>query len=260
MSNDFTIRCLYVHDDFYIVNKPSGVNFHDEGELGAGFFNQCCHFYSETLYPVHRLDKLTSGLIILARNQRSAQWFQRAFENHQIDKFYVALSTSKPKKKQGAIVGDMEKSRRSQWKLKQSKVAPALTQFFSFSISTQSKSQQQSRLFVLKPLTGKTHQLRVALKSLGSPILGDELYGGRAADRGYLHAARVVFNYEGNVVDAHSVPTTGQNFIDCLELVTEKIATAFDLGWPRIKFNRQSATRNEHLTQSVNSVSKRREQ
>ena len=107
-------------------------------------------------------------------------------------KTYLALSDRRPAKKQGLVKGGMEKSRRGAWKLTRGDGAnPAVTRFHSQSIAP------NLRLFVLQPQTGKTHQLRVAMKSLGSPILGDTLYGGTPAERLFLHAWRLEFEYRG---------------------------------------------------------------
>ncbi|MGQ0286156.1 TIGR01621 family pseudouridine synthase [Pasteurellaceae bacterium 22721_9_1] len=185
------IEIIYQHSDFIIINKPAGLSVHkDDGQKGL------TQLVAEQLqlpqvWLVHRLDKATSGLLILALNAQSAANFGVMFEQHQIKKTYLALSMQKPKKKQGLIIGDMEKSRRGAWKLCQSRENPAITRFYSISC------EPNLRLFVLKPQTGKTHQLRVAMKSLGSPILGDALYGGNVEniDRTYLHAYALTFNY-----------------------------------------------------------------
>ncbi|MDQ6586783.1 MAG: hypothetical protein Q5539_07740, partial [Haemophilus parainfluenzae] len=70
------------------------------------------------------------------------------------------------------------------------------------------------RLFILKPQTGKTHQLRVAMKSLGSPILGDALYGKNTEkiDRTYLHAARLQFEFKGQAFDVFTPPKEGERW------------------------------------------------
>ncbi|MGR5488912.1 pseudouridine synthase, partial [Vibrio alfacsensis] len=83
------------------------------------------------LHLVHRLDKMTSGLLILAKRAEVAAQFSRLFEQRDIDKYYLAIGSKKPKKKQGSIIGDMERSRRSSWKLVNSKNNPAVTQVFS---------------------------------------------------------------------------------------------------------------------------------
>ena len=109
----------------------------------------------------------------------------------QVKKQYLAISDHKPKKKQGLIQGDMAKGRRGAWLLTRSQENPAITRFTSLSLG------EGRRLFFLSPLTGKTHQLRVAMKSLGAPILRDALYGGSPADRVYLHAWRLSLVYGG---------------------------------------------------------------
>lgn len=229
------IELVFQHQDFYIVNKPANVGFHDEkssddGQVIQGFFNQCCEHFSEALFPVHRLDKITSGLLLLARNQTTATWFQQAFEQKQIAKLYLALSQSKPKKKQGSVSGDMAKSRSSQWKLLKSKTNPATTRFFSWGMAGFDLSGL--RLFLLKPETGKTHQIRVALKSLGSAILGDDLYAGAQADRGYLHAYGLKFQYKEQQVEVYQLPEQGHWFTALKANIIELCDQGFDKNWP----------------------------
>ena len=126
------INIVSDHDDFIIVEKPADVNFHDEGDINNGFFNQVKKQGKfDELFPIHRLDKMTSGLIIFAKNLSAAQTFQQLFEQHKVEKYYLAISDKKPKKKQGLIKGDMAKSRRGMWKLLRSQENPATTQFFS---------------------------------------------------------------------------------------------------------------------------------
>ena len=197
---------IYQTDDFIIIYKPCGLSVHkDQSEIGL------TTLLAEQLgvpqvWLVHRLDKVTSGLLILALNAESAAEFFRLFSEHHIQKTYLALSNHKPKKKQGLIVGDMQKARNGAWKLCQSKENPAITRFESVSC------EPNLRLFILKPQTGKTHQLRVAMKSLGSPILGDSLYGKNTEniDRTYLHAARLQFEFKGQSFDVFSPPKEGE--------------------------------------------------
>lgn len=239
------ITLIFEHPDFYVVDKPEGVGFHDEDvamankqgtdgtdikEKQMGFFNLCAAHFSETLFPVHRLDKLTSGLLILARNKKAAIWFQQAFENKQIQKYYLALSIGKPKKKQGSIIGDMAKARLSQWKLIKTKENPSITRFFNWGLT--SPSTTGLRLFLVKPETGKTHQIRVALKSLGSAILGDKLYGGQDSDRGYLHALMLNFSYGEQEIKLMSFPSSGALFVDNKNLISELVQQPELHNWP----------------------------
>ncbi|QHB18114.1 TIGR01621 family pseudouridine synthase [Mannheimia pernigra] len=198
-----TLPICYQHPDFIIINKPDGLSVH-KGETEIGLTEMmACQLNVEQVWLVHRLDKITSGLLILALNKEAAAKFYHLFEQHKIRKTYWALSDKKPKKKQGRIVGDMEKSRNGAWKLCHSKDNPAVTQFTSNTL------EPSLRHFILQPKTGKTHQLRVAMKSLGSPILGDKLYTGSAADRVYLHAYQLEFEYENERICVQAEPTSG---------------------------------------------------
>lgn len=206
------IKLVYEHGDFLIVEKPAGLNFHTEED--AGLVVQCQQQWpEEVLFPVHRLDKMTSGLVILAKSKLSAAQFETLFRNRQMHKYYLALSAHKPKKKQGWVKGDMASARRGSWKLLRSQENPAVTQFVSKAVNSE---QGHLRAFLLKPHTGRTHQLRVALKSLGSPILGDQRYASaeeaRQCDRGYLHAWALKFNWQGEEVECNVLPKEGESF------------------------------------------------
>ena len=193
-------------DDFIIINKPHGVSVHKDNEDVGLTTAVAKQLGVSQVWLVHRLDKVTSGLLMLALNERAAATLSGLFAQHKIQKTYLALSDCKPKKKQGLIIGDMEKARRGAWKLMKSRENPAITRFHS------ECCEPNLRLFILQPQTGKTHQLRVAMKSLGSPILGDELYGGTNGqnnpeiDRTYLHAYRLVFEYQGKPYDVRFAP------------------------------------------------------
>ena len=168
-------------NDWIAINKPAGIGMHSEQQ--AGLVVQASQVFERPLWPVHRLDKLTSGILLFATTSSGAARLSALFAEQTIEKYYLAQSIHRPKKKQGWIKGDMSKGRNGSWLLHRSLIQPAVTQFVS-----QHSPDLNRRLFLLRPYTGKTHQLRVALKSLGSPILGDPRYGSDAANRGYLHA------------------------------------------------------------------------
>jgi tRNA pseudouridine32 synthase / 23S rRNA pseudouridine746 synthase len=228
--NSIIFTLIDQQDDFIVINKAAGINFHDEDNLAAGLFNQVKKQLNLTeLYPVHRLDKMTSGLVIMATNLVTAQQFQQLFSEHAIEKYYLALSDKKPKKKQGLIKGDMEKSRRGSYKLMRSQNNPAISQFFSYAIS------DGKRLFMIKPHSGKTHQIRVALNSLGAPIIGDHRYAGSSADRGYLHAYALRFNLNKQNYTYFCPPESGKLFLQkrCLQQIA-KISIPWLLNWPKL--------------------------
>jgi len=233
-------RLIDDQPNFLIIDKATDCNFHDEQQLGSGLFNQVKSTLGiNDLYPVHRLDKMTSGLVVMAKNLATAQQFQQLFEQRKIEKYYIALCAQKPTKKQGLIKGDMAKSRRGMWKLLHSHNNPALTQFFSYGI------EPHIRLFVLKPHTGKTHQLRVALASIGSPIIGDPLYSHphtiatedkhNSTERGYLHACSLRFELDEQHFQYSILPEQGLLFKR--PLVQAKLTELMpfqQLAWPKI--------------------------
>lgn len=220
------IPIVYEHNDFVVVNKPCDVPMHDP-EIGI------CQLLMKQLslpqlFLVHRLDSATSGCLLLAKNKRAASVLSAQFANREIEKYYLAISDAKPKKKQGKLAGDMKKTRGGSYKLGQSEnaQATAVTFFFSESIDG------IGRLFYLKPITGKTHQLRVALQSIGSTILGDKRYKGSIADRLYLHSYQLHFNYANSEFSLACLPQSGDYFTD---KILNNLKSVKDFAWPKYK-------------------------
>jgi tRNA pseudouridine32 synthase / 23S rRNA pseudouridine746 synthase len=222
------LEILFCSDDYWVINKPAGMSFHAESEEMGVMQSLTVMYPDRTFYPVHRLDKMTSGLLVVACHSSAAAVFGKMFENHEVEKRYLALSAKKPKKKQGTISGGMVPSRRGQWKLTKENENLAITQFFSLSF-------QGYRLFLIRPLTGKTHQIRVALKSLGAPILGDLRYGGEAADRGYLHAYALQFDWQSEVRRYVCLPEFGTFFSSALSAFVVREFDESLLRWPSKK-------------------------
>lgn len=217
--------------EFLIVDKPSNLNFHDEDKPGEGLFSLLkAQLGVNELYPVHRLDKMTSGLIIFAKTLAAAQLFQQLFEQHKIEKYYLAVAQGKPKKKQGLIKGDMAKSRRGMWKLARTNVNPAITQFISFNIAP------KTRLYLLKPHSGKTHQIRVALNSVGVPITGDPLYNQSSiADRGYLHAFGLTFDLNNRHYEYICSSINGNEFnTESAQKIIMHLTPPWTQSWPTL--------------------------
>lgn len=219
---------------FLVVHKAPDVSFHSEsGEIGL-FETVRQRENLAQLFPVHRLDKVTSGLLVMAKTPEANAVLCNAFASRQVEKYYLALSAKKPIKKQGLVCGDMAPSRRGAWKLVSSTINPAVTQFFS-------RGCEGKRLFIVKPHTGKTHQIRVALKSVGAPIWGDSLYGGdqrshnEVADRCYLHAYSIGFELAGQFYRYTEMPIHGSAFKD--SYVAETITAyrePWALSWPSV--------------------------
>jgi len=210
LSTMRAIERLYENEAFLLVDKPAGLNFHSEEEAGLVVLTKEL-FELDELYPVHRLDKMTSGLVLFAKTKAAAQAFGKMFELRGIEKYYVAISLRKPKKKQGWIKGDMISGRRGSWLFAKTNDNPAITQFHSTAL------REGERGFLIKPHTGKTHQIRVALKSLGSPIAGDLRYArsedAKKEDRGYLHAYALKFTFDDKEYSFSAVPKEGERFV-----------------------------------------------
>lgn len=220
-------------DDFIVIYKKPYTSFHsDDGNRGLFETVKQCENLS-TLYPVHRLDKVTSGLLLMAKTATANQELLQQFKSRDIEKFYLAISGKKPKKKQGLVKGDMVSARRGAWKLLPTSINPAITQFFSTALG------EGKRLFVVKPHTGQTHQIRVALKSAGAPIWGDSLYADAAAcagvDRAYLHAYSLAFSLDGKQYRFTEMPREGELFLSqsFLDTVTQ-YSEPWNLKWPTV--------------------------
>lgn len=225
------IPVLYENEQFVVINKPVGLGMHQENDT-VGIITVLQRQLSvPKLWLVHRLDKVTSGLMVVAKSSQTAAQLGEHFANHQIQKYYLALSDKKPKKKQGTVVGDMRKIRDGKWGLTQSKNNPAITQFFSCGTGSGGR-----RFFIVKPHTGKTHQIRVMLKSLGSPILGDEFYTGSPSDRTYLHAYLLQFALGSENYTFRCMPDFGEHFSDIENTsVSNDYLEPTTLAWPAVK-------------------------
>lgn len=208
--------------DFLVIDKAPGVSVHRD-DAASGLVDRIAaeQGYAR-LYLVHRLDRMTSGLLLLAKSAQACAALAELFAERRVQKLYVALSDRRPTKKQGSVRGDMERARNGSWRLARSMENPARTEFVSSSVGP------GLRLFALRPATGRTHQLRVALKSLGAPIIGDLRYGGSAADRGYLHACALRFDYARTSFEFDCPPRHGGLF--CEPATQAAIAAALD-GW-----------------------------
>lgn len=225
MPVSFTI--IDDNPNFIVINKAPNIDFHTiDNQLGVvELVKQALNL--ETLYPVHRLDRMTSGLLILAKTKAYAALFGQLFEARAIDKYYLALSDKKPKKKQGLVKGDMTKGRGGSYLLLKSLENPAITQFFSFSI------EPGIRGYVLKPHSGKTHQLRVAMKSIGAPILGDSrYYPNHQGCVGYLHAWQLSFELEAQHYRYVAAPDWPNNGVTPW---LQELEATWPLPWPVLK-------------------------
>ena len=190
---DVDLPILYEDDDVIVVNKPSGLLTHAKGGLSdeptvAEIIRPKTSFATDTDRPgiVHRLDRDTSGLLIIAKNPESAAHLQRQFAERTAKKTYIAITDSKPKLNAAKIdlpIG-RNPSAPSTFRIDPNG-KPAQT---TYHVLTENDTQS---LVELKPTTGRTHQLRVHLAHLNAPILGDRVYGKSSDCRMMLHAQKL---------------------------------------------------------------------
>jgi 23S rRNA pseudouridine1911/1915/1917 synthase len=210
------IDVIYENDDFAALNKPAGVLVHrpekgpksaqEEGVL-TDWVNK---HYPEAgsvgdepaLRPgiVHRLDEDTSGILLIAKNQRFFDHLKGLFQRHEVKKTYLALvhgrmiGKGRIEKPIGLLSGSVKRSVNGK-SLKM--VKEAVTEYQVLKVLKGKYS-----LLRVFPQTGRTHQIRVHLASIGHPIVGDGLYGKKKEDKGlgldrqFLHAESVEFNLE----------------------------------------------------------------
>jgi tRNA pseudouridine32 synthase/23S rRNA pseudouridine746 synthase len=187
---DNGLSLIHVDSDIIVVDKPAGllsVPGRGEGMHDCLASRVQAHFPEALI--VHRLDMSTSGLLILGRGAEIHSRLSRFFRERQIDKRYVANVAGL----MGDDIGEIELPLICDWPNRpRQKVdfdigKPSLTRFH---VVSRDHAAQTTRV-ELEPVTGRSHQLRVHLASLGHPILGDDLYGGEAtarANRLLLHA------------------------------------------------------------------------
>ena len=266
------IPVLFESSRVLIIHKPHGIGHHDESSTLSssdqqqekpGILqilrhqrreekededdnndNENENENEERLYGIHRLDKVTSGILVFAKDSTTASILSKYFQEKKIQKIYFGVSSKKSlKKKQGLVQGGMERSRNKGWILVHNKknsnnnnnkkkkstttataaAAPtttrhnnfAKTRFFTTSMNStniinNSKNDKSNdddddnvvkTAVMFRPYTGKTHQLRVAAKSMGIPLLGDPIYkdggnGGNSStstssSRTMLHASGI---------------------------------------------------------------------
>jgi len=201
-SEDMGVFILYEHADFLIVVKPAGLVVHrphsrsTEVTLVDWLVHTCKEL--STVGPaerpgiVHRLDKDTSGLMIIPRTNQSHAYFSELFQKRSIEKTYLAYVIGQPPQ-QGTV--DHPIGRDPMQPHKMAHVASGRSALSQYKVLTYFPS---TALLEVKPYTGRTHQIRVHLASEGYPLVGDKVYGtedGRIA-RHALHAYRLSFTYK----------------------------------------------------------------
>lgn len=194
--DDNDIRVLHEDPCLLIVEKPAGL-LSVPGRLPE--HRDSVAVRVQTLYPealiVHRLDQVTSGLMLMARDPVTHRALSEAFAARDIDKRYEAWVEGLVDSDAGEIdlplIADWPN--RPRQKVDHAIGKPSRTRW---RVMTRDETTSRTRL-ELEPVTGRTHQLRVHLAEIGHPIIGDAFYGAAPAGRVCLHATRLGFTYPG---------------------------------------------------------------
>jgi len=209
------MKIIFENKDIIVVDKPVGMAVH----AGVGTSEKTLVDFLLEKFPeiknvgdapkirpgiVHRLDKETSGVMIVARNQKTFEYLKDLFKSRNIEKKYLAVVHGKLKEKMGRIEGEMGRSKRDFRKqsLVRGKISVRKERYSLTDFEVKKEFEKYSLLEVF-PKTGRMHQIRVHLHSIGHPILGDKKYTFKQykninAPRMFLHAASIRFTGPDN--------------------------------------------------------------
>lgn len=186
---EIELPILYEDDGCVVINKPVGLLTHSKGEfnpeatVATWLSPRTKGMQGDRAGIVHRLDRATSGVMICAKTPEALSWLQKQFSQRKTKKTYAAVVTGTLKQPEAVIDMPIERNpKKPQTFRVGSNGKPSVTAYKVL------KTNDKYSLLELKPVTGRTHQLRVHLEELGHPIVGDTLYGGPKAERLFLHA------------------------------------------------------------------------
>jgi 23S rRNA pseudouridine1911/1915/1917 synthase len=201
---------VFENDDLMVINKPAGMVVHPAIGHATGTLVHAALAHAPDIEGVggeerpgvvHRLDKDTSGLIMLAKNDRAHRWLQDQFRLRKVQKVYLALVDGHPPTPAGRIevaIGRSSKDRNLMAAVPLHKGRESITEYKTLEVFP------QHSLLEIHPETGRTHQIRVHLQFLGCPVSGDTVYGRKKAtlplERHFLHAASLTIRLPGEKV------------------------------------------------------------
>jgi 23S rRNA pseudouridine1911/1915/1917 synthase len=197
-AQSIPLEVIFENSDVIVVNKPAGMVVHPGAGNRTGTLVNAALAHDPSMRGiggevrpgvVHRLDKGTSGLIVLAKSDEALKWLQAQFQERTVQKTYLALVEGRPPSTSGRIeaaIGRDPSHRKQMSVLPAGRGRSAETEFQTL------EAFPEHTLLELHPATGRTHQIRLHCALVGCPIVGDTVYGRRnpslAMDRHFLHA------------------------------------------------------------------------
>lgn len=199
IPEEIPLEIIYEDDDLLVVNKPAGMVVHPAAGHNSGTLVHAALAHSPDMEGiggemrpgiVHRLDKDTSGLILLAKNERMHRHLGAQFRDRKVHKTYLALVDGHPPTPSGRIeapIGRNPKDRKQMAVVAAGEGRPAVSEYHTL------ETFHQHTYLEVHPITGRTHQIRLHLRFVGCPVSGDRMYGRQKPSiplaRHFLHAA-----------------------------------------------------------------------
>ncbi len=226
---DIPLNVIYNDEHVVVINKPAGLVVHPGAGVVEGTLVNALLFHFPGIervgHPerpgiVHRLDKETSGVMVVARSEKAYTDLKRQFKGREVEKIYLALVWGQVQLEEGKFDWALGRHPRHRQRIsiRTRKPKAALTLF------SVKKVLEQFTLLEVKPVTGRTHQIRVHFAAAGHPVVGDGRYGGRDKagrfSRLYLHAWRIVFAHPVSKILSEFYAPLPQEFQDIIRSVT----------------------------------------
>lgn len=237
-AESIPLNVVFENDDLVIINKPAGMVVHpapghSSGTLvhaALGSFDDLQGIGGE-IRPgiVHRLDKNTSGLIIIAKNDQSLRWLQDQFRLRKVEKIYLALVDGKPPTPTGRIEAAIARDpahRKQMAVVSEGRGRSAVTEYKTLA------QFPEHTLIEAHPFTGRTHQIRLHMAFLNCPIVGDVVYGHKKnsveIERHFLHAARISIILPGEKVSRTFTTELPQELKAVLDDLSKKHGVSYE--------------------------------
>ena len=237
-AESIPLNVVFENDDLVIINKPAGMVVHpapghSSGTLvhaALGSFDDLQGIGGE-IRPgiVHRLDKDTSGLIIIAKNDQSLRWLQDQFRLRKVEKIYLALVDGKPPTPTGRIEAAIARDpahRKQMAVVSEGRGRSAVTEYKTLA------QFPEHTLIEAHPFTGRTHQIRLHMAFLNCPIVGDVVYGHKKnsveIERHFLHAARISIILPGEKVSRTFTAELPQELKAVLDDLSKKHGVSYE--------------------------------
>lgn len=201
VGEDIPLDIIFENSNLLVINKPAGMVVHPAAGHDTGTLVHAVLGYAPDIEGiggeerpgiVHRLDKETSGLILVAKNERAHRYLQDQFRLRKVEKTYLALVDGAPATPSGRVdapIGRDTRNRKKMAVLPPGKGREAVSEFKTL------EAFENHTLLEFSPKTGRTHQIRLHCAFLGCPIVGDKVYGRRKSSvsiqRHYLHAYKL---------------------------------------------------------------------